>query len=305
MTRQSAFAVLVVLGAGWGFTIPLTKIAVRDGYGHFGLIFWQMAIGAVVLGAIQIARRRPFPLTRGAFGIALFIALVGTLVPNSASYQAAFHLPAGIMALVIALVPMLAFPVALAMRNDRFSVRRLAGLGLGLSAVGLIALPEASLPTGTAAIWVAVALIAPACYAIEGNWVAKFGTAGLGPIQTLMGASVIGCAIALPLALQTGQFIVPPVPLGPSDWAMLGLGAIHALVYSGYVWLVGRAGSVFAAQVAYLVTGFGVLWSMVLLAERYPPTIWAAFALLMAGLSLVQPRLASSPSDPDDGPRDG
>jgi drug/metabolite transporter (DMT)-like permease len=39
------------------------------------------------------------------------------------------------------------------------------------------------------------------------------------------------------------------------------------VVYAGYVWLVGRAGAVFAAQVAYLVTLFGVFWAMLILGE--------------------------------------
>ena len=55
-------------------------------------------------------------------------------------------------------------------------------------------------------------------------------------------------------------------------------------------WLVGRAGAVFGGQVAYLVTGFGVVWSMLLLGERYSGWVWAALALMLAGLALVQPR---------------
>ena len=67
-------------------------------------------------------------------------------------------------------------------------------------------------------------------------------------------------------------------------------GVLNALAYSGYIWLVGRAGSVFASQIAYLVTGFGVLWSMALLGERYSAWVWLAFALMLAGIALVQPR---------------
>jgi drug/metabolite transporter (DMT)-like permease len=77
------------------------------------------------------------------------------------------------------------------------------------------------------------------------------------------------------------------------------------MVYSAYVWLVGRAGSVFAAQVSYLVTGFGVLWSMALLGERYSGYVWAALALMFAGLALVQPRppLAGAGTPADDAER--
>ena len=54
--------------------------------------------------------------------------------------------------------------------------------------------------------------------------------------------------------------------------------------------MVARAGAVFAAQVAYLVTGFGILWAMLLLAERYSGWVWLALGLMFAGLFLVQPR---------------
>jgi hypothetical protein len=38
------------------------------------------------------------------------------------------------------------------------------------------------------------------------------------------------------------------------------------------------------------VTGFGVFWAMLLLGESYSGWIWAALALMLMGLFLVQPR---------------
>ena len=43
-TFATLVALLVLLGIGWGVTQPLAKIAVSDGYRHFGLVFWQLAI---------------------------------------------------------------------------------------------------------------------------------------------------------------------------------------------------------------------------------------------------------------------
>jgi drug/metabolite transporter (DMT)-like permease len=42
--------------------------------------------------------------------------------------------------------------------------------------------------------------------------------------------------------------------------------------------------------VAYLVTFFGVIWSMILLKETYSEFIWAAFAVMCFGVFLVRPR---------------
>jgi drug/metabolite transporter (DMT)-like permease len=292
------------MGAGWGLSLPLAKVAVSGGYQPFGLIFWQFAIGAVLLGGFLLRRGRLRTYSGRQIAFCLLIALMGTIFPNSASYRAAFHLPAGVIAIIIAMVPIFAFPVAIAFGNERFSARRALGLCVGLASVIIIMAPEASLPNAAMAAFIPLALVAPFFYGIEGNVVAKWGTHGLSPIETLFGASVIGAILILPITLVTGQFISPFGPFGTPDAAMVALAFIHAVVYCGYVWIVGRAGAVFAAQTAYLVTGFGVLWSMLLLGERYSGWIWAALALMVLGIILVQPRhekprLASDPATGD------
>ena len=281
---------LALLGAGWGLTIPLAKIAVSEGYRHFGLIFWQFAIGAALLAIISILRGRGLPLGRKQLRLYLIIALIGTLLPNAASYEAARHLPGGILAIVISLVPMFAFPLALLMRLDRFSWVRLAGLSFGMLGIAVLIGPQASLPDRAMIVFIPLAMIAPAFYGLEGNVVSKWGTFGCDPFQVLLGAAIIGALLTAPLAISAGLWISPLPPWGLPDLALVVSALIHALAYSGYVWMVGRAGAVFAAQVSYLVTLFGVLWSMLLLSETYSTWIWLALALVFAGLFLVQPR---------------
>jgi drug/metabolite transporter (DMT)-like permease len=297
MGRESRayLGILLVLGAAWGITQPLAKIAVSEGYRHFGIIFWQFAVAAVLLSLINRSRRQPLPFTAPHVALYVTIALIGTLLPNSASYTAAIHLPSGVISILLSLVPMLAFPIALALGIDRFSLPRLAGLCLGLSAILVIALPEASLPAPGMVWWVPVAMIAPLFYAVEGNFVARFGTMGLDAVQVLLGASLVGIVLAAPLAAMTGQWISPLPPYGAPDLAILASSVAHVIAYTGYVWLVGRAGSVFAAQVSYLVTGFGILWAKLLLGEVYSPWVWAALLLMLGGLFLVQPRKPPAP----------
>ncbi|WP_299738766.1 DMT family transporter [uncultured Roseobacter sp.] len=280
---------LVVMGAGWGMTQPLTKIAVSTGYKHFGLIFWQLFIGAALMALFCWARGTRLPQGRRQIGICLMVAMIGTMIPNSTSYQAAVHLPAGILSILLSMVPMWAFPIALLMGLDRFSWRRFMGLALGLFGVLLIAAPGAS-AMDLAVFWVLVALVSGICYGLEGNLVAKFGTAGMDPFQVLYGASLMGGIIMLPVALLSGQWIAVDAAFTTEGQALILASIIHVLVYTGYVWLVGRAGSVFAVQVSYLVTGFGVLWAKLILDESYPAGIWAALLLMFAGMYLVQPR---------------
>jgi drug/metabolite transporter (DMT)-like permease len=95
--------------------------------------------------------------------------------------------------------------------------------------------------------------------------------------------------IGLVLALASGQFIDPRGPWGVPDYVFV----ISSIVYTSYIWLVGRAGPVFTIQVAYLVTLFGMIWAVVLLRETYTPLIWLALISMLFGIFLVQPRPSS------------
>jgi drug/metabolite transporter (DMT)-like permease len=281
--------ILCLFGAGWGITQPFAKIAVSGGYRHFGLIFWQLVIGAVILGAVLALRGRGLPWGRRQVAFYLLIAVLGTILPNATSYEAVRHLPSGVLSVGIATVPMFAFPIALMLGLDRFSALRVIGLLFGLGGVWLLAGPE-GLPDPAMVVWLPLALVAPLLYGIEGNIVARYGTGGAGPTQLLCGASIVGAVMALPMAITTGTWIDPRPPWDAPDYALIASSVIHAFVYTGYVWLVGRAGPVFAGQVSYLVTGFGVVWAMLILGERYSGFFWGAFGLMLIGLFLVQPR---------------
>ncbi|WP_422049598.1 DMT family transporter [Shimia sp.] len=285
-------AILLAIGTGWGLTQPLAKIAVSEGYQPLGLIFWQMLIGAVFLFVLRLLTGKSVALPRDKLWFFLLIAALGTLIPNSFSYRAAAELPSGVMSIVISLVPIVAFPMALLFGVDRFNWPRLIGLLAGLAGVVILSEP-AALPDPAMALWLPIAVIAPVCYALEGNVVSKWGMQGLGAGHVLYGASVVGAILALPLALASGQFIDPRTEWTAPEFALVLSSIIHACVYTAYVWLVSRAGAVFAAQVSYVVTGTGVLWAMILLSERYSLWVWAALALILTGMTLVRPRQSS------------
>ncbi|SHG85599.1 Permease of the drug/metabolite transporter (DMT) superfamily [Cognatiyoonia sediminum] len=300
-TKEQAWltAVLIGLGALWGLSQPLVKIAVAGQYEPLGMVFIQMLVATVVLGLVQFRRLRRLPIKASTVAIWLMIAFVGTIIPNSASYQALKSIPSGIYSVLIATIPMMSFPIALAMRNETYSSRRLLGLAAGFAGVLCIVIPDASLPERAMLAAIPLAMLGPLCYALEGNLVAKFGTAGMDPIQVMFGASALGAVITLPIAINAGQLTIPTMPLNQSDVALIFASVIHSFVYVVYVWMVGRAGPLFAAQVSYWVTGFGVLWAMLLLGERYAGWVWFAMVLMALGLTLVQPRRPLASNEPE------
>ena len=292
--RQIAFftAVLALMGAGWGLSQPLTKIAVGTGYGHFGLVFWQLVIGAGLMALVCALRGTLPPWNAATLRLYLVIALVGTVFPNTLSYQAAVHLPAGVMSLLLSIIPMFSFSIALALGNDSYATRRLIGLVMGLIGVLIIILPSVDLGQEISVFWAAMYLVTAAFYAFEGNYVAKWGTAGLDAFQVMLGASIVGLVIVTPLMLGAGHGIAPLWPMPVQQQALVATSVVHVAVYVTYVWMVTRAGAVFTAQVSYLVTGFGLIWAWIILKETYAPSLALALAAMFVGMYLVQPRPA-------------
>lgn len=286
---RGPFAALLGIGALWGMSTPLAKFAVTGGHQAFGMIQWQTAINILVLGLACAAGRVRVPLRARHLRLYAVVGLLGMALPHAASYSAAVWLPAGVLSVILSLVPIFALPVALVLRQERFRPLRGIGLLLGAGAVLLLVGPEATVPP---ALWpfVALAALGPLLYAVEGAYVAGFGARDVGPLPVMLGGSVVAHLAVTPMALLTGQAVSPLRVWGPADLAVAGGAGVSMLAYIGYVWLLRRAGAVFAAQVSYLVTGFGVVWAMLLLGESFGPWFWLALTLLFAGLFLVQPR---------------
>ena len=282
--------VLILLGSGWGLTIPLTVIAVKTGLGHLGIIFWQFFIVMVLFGLRQIFTKKKLSIAKSSMQVFCVIAFIGTIFPNSATLIAASYLPGGVLSILIATVPMFAFPIALFFGIDKFEFSRILGIIFGFIGVYLLIAPKAALPEPSV-IWVIpIALIAPIFYGLEGNFVAKFGTGNSSPIEVLLGASTIGCFVTFPLAIVSNQFVNPFVPWNSAHYALVFSSIIHGIVYATYVWLVTKVGAVFAAQVSYFVTAAGVVWSMVILDEVHSKFIWMSLVCMILGMALVKPR---------------
>ncbi|QFT80291.1 EamA-like transporter family protein [Roseovarius sp. THAF27] len=286
------YAILIAMGLGWGLTIPLAKIAVSTGHQPVGLIFWQLVVVVLCLGAVTLIRGRRIIFGRAYLRLFVMVALCGAVLPDVFFYLAAAKLPGGVMSIVVSSVAMFSLPIAVALGNERFEWQRLVGVVIGLAGIVMLVGPEASLPGAASAGFVLLALCAPALYATEGNLVALWGTQGLDPMQVILGASLVGLVICLPAAVMSGQWINPMDGIGVPELALAAGAALHALVYATYVWMVGRAGSVFTAQTSYMVTAAGVLWSMALLQESYAIWVWLALGTMMLGMFLVQPRAA-------------
>jgi drug/metabolite transporter (DMT)-like permease len=286
----AGYAALLAVGAAWGLTTPLIKTATLQGTGALTIALWCAVFNALVLAPLALRRDGRWalpPLDAPSLRLYAVLGALGMALPQWASMTGTTHLPAGIMSIVISLVPIFALPLALAIGSERFAPRR--ALGVALGAVAIMLIGGGGLPAPELWVWVMVGALAPFLYAIEGAYVAASRAAGARPVVLLWVASLVAVAILLPMAALTGVKVAPR-GVGPAEGAVLAAAALSLAAYAGYIRLLQRWGAVFGAQVAYTVTGCGIGWAMLLLGERYPPLVWAALALLFAGLALVQPR---------------
>ena len=290
--RYKSWVALIVLGIFWGATIPLSKIAVSTGHHPFGVIFWQFVVAIIILGALALVLRLKILISRQRLIFYTIIALVGTLVPNGFSYLAAPHLPTGILGIIIATVPMFALMIALIFRVEKLSAVRIIGVVLGMLAVTLLVAPEASLPKPGQVVFALLALVAPFFYGIETNYLATQTPKKSEPITTLLMASIIGLFISGLLVVVFDAGVDLSVPWQAAEWSLLLASILHALSYAGYIWLVGIAGSVFASQIAYIVTMSAVFIGVLFMGDSHANEVWIALGVMIAGVALVQPKIA-------------
>ena len=82
------------------------------------------------------------------------------------------------------------------------------------------------------------------------------------------------------------------MPWQAAEWSLLLASILHALSYAGYIWLVGIAGSVFASQIAYIVTMSAVFIGVLFMGDSHANEVWIALGVMIAGVALVQPKIA-------------
>ncbi len=209
MTRALAgwLAILILLGAGWGATQPLAKIAVSRRLPPFrpDLLAVRRSARCCWAAFLRCARKR-LPLGQAQLRLyrdhradrddAAELGLLRGGAPSACGRPVDHACP---------LVPMFVFPDRA--RAGHRPVRSASGCWaclLGLLGVSLLIVPEASLPDRAMAAFIPLALVAPFFYAVEGNIVAKWGTYGCDAIQVLLGASLVGAVLTAPLALGLG-----------------------------------------------------------------------------------------------------
>ena len=291
------FLILIILGLGWGLSFTLGKIAITAGGTPIGLTFWQSLFSGLILLAYVFFRHGKIIIPKIMFLPIVIITFLSVVIPNIIFYACIEHLDAGVLSISVSVIPLFTYLIAMGLRMDRFKIRRVLGLITGFCALLILILPENSLPDKRDIPWVLLALNCALCYALENIYIDRLALQNFGPIRLVCAVSFVSAIITFLLSLVMDQFFI----LQPTNLYLfistLGLGFISATAYSIFIYLIGRAGSVFSSQVGYLVTFFGVVWGIIILGESHSVFVWISLAMIMMGIFLVQPKQTSESID--------
>ena len=289
-TRVLPYFLVLFCGMAWGITFSLAKIATSENAHPLGLAFWQASGGGLVLFAISSARRVLPPLNKDAVLRYVIIGLIGSVIPGTLFFYVASRVPAGIIAITIALVPMMTYIFALVFGVDAYQPKRVIGMLIGFIAILLLLIPESSLPDPGMTKWLLLALLACLSYTMESLYADILIPDNTDMVALLSGALIVAAIVMVPILYVQGGWVALVFPFTKIEWSIVAMAVVSSLAYAMFLLLVKMSGAVFASLIGYVVTISGVFWGIILFDERHSAWVWVAFVLLLVGMLLVTPR---------------
>lgn len=283
MNRYSTL--LLSLAALWGASYLFIEVGVEGGFSPASLMFLRTAIAAVALLAYLVATTGPRTALadlRATWREGLVLGALNAAIPFWLVAWGQTRIDSGVAAIAQATVPICSLVIGLPfLPHERIGPLRLAGVGLGLVGVAILAGGSPDPTTGTVVGTLAV-VAASVCYASAGIYGQLRISGRPGPV--LAAASMVGgCAF----------LVVPAVLEPPTAPTAAAVGSLVALALLGTALaqlLLFRIIRLYGARrlslVTYLMPGFALAYGALLLDETITVAALVGLALILAGVAL-------------------
>jgi len=289
VTRPGWRLQYLTLALIWGMSFLFIKEGLRA-FAPMQITLGRVAIGAVVLAAVLLARRERLPRGGRTWAHLSAAAVLNNVIPFSLFGYAEQRIGSGLAGICNASAPLFAAVVAFMMLPDeRLGPRRAAGLATGFAGVFVVLGAWASLNADdlTGAL---MALGGGLCYGIGFPYTRRFVT-GTGFSSLSLAAGQLLCGTVV-LAV-----ITPELTSAPGRWSAtavssvvllgaLGTGLAYLLNYG----IISAAGATVATTVGYVLPLVSVLAGFVILRERLTWNEPVGAAIIVAGAVLTQAR---------------
>ncbi|MCP1334864.1 DMT family transporter [Futiania mangrovi] len=280
--KASPVIFLLIWSGGFGFAKmglehaePLTLLALR-----YALVLAVLAPAALLL-------RPPLPPSRAVWGHLAVVGVLFQTVYFGLCYVAMKSgLSAGGIAMIVSMQPILVAILAPRLTGEVVTLRRWAGLGLGLAGAALVIGVRNEL---SAESLLGPALAGIAVFAIAGAtlYERRFGVT-CHPVTSNAVQYAAGFATTLPLALAMENLHV--------DWTWeLGIALVYLVVGNSLVALtlllamIRRGEAAQVSSLFFMVPPVSALIAWLVIGEVMPPVAWAGLALAAAGVAIAGP----------------
>ena len=274
---------LLALSASWGSSFIFMR-HLAPLIGPVATADMRMFLAGVFLALFFLVTRFR-PGWRQNWKHFLLIGLLNSAIPFVLYSAAALYLPASMEAIFNSMSPMFGAIFGAIWLDERLTVRKIAGLLLGIGGVVVMSsfgrLPG-GLPTALAIL---ACIIAPMCYGLAGVYI-KRKASGAKPMAIAGGSQLIGGLALMPFVFispPAASAITPRIALIVIAFALL----CSAVGYIIYYRLIADVGPTRALTVTFLIPVFAMLWGSLFLGEVVTWSMGLGAAIILAGTYLV------------------
>jgi drug/metabolite transporter (DMT)-like permease len=277
-------SLLILLGIIWGSGYTLARYATTHGVPPLGYSFWQSVGPAIALLVMTLIKEKRIPLGGHHLRYYLIAGVLGIALPNTNMYFAAPHLPAGILAVIVNTVPLMMYPLALIVGQEKFQWPRLFAVVVGVIGIMMIIGFKWNVPGMNN--WVLITLLTPLFFAMCALYSVHDRPAGSSSLSLATGMLVASAMVLMPLLVDMHEFYLL------SSLSLPNLAVILEIILSsiGYVilfQLLKIAGAVYYSLVGGIVALTGLFWGWLLLGETISWGTVAAVVLIIAAVTVV------------------
>ena len=282
------WGLLLLLAGLWGGSFLFNEIALRE-MAPLSVVVWRVGCGAAVLWLVVLLGGYDVPRDIGVWGGFVVLGALNNALPFFLIVWGQARIDSGLAAILNATTPMFGLVLAHFLTTDeRITALRALGLGFGLAGVVVLVGPSA-LTNASSALFGQLALLgAGVSYALAGIYGKRLTKTPPVVLAAAMLTAATGFAALAGLVADGGI----DVPRAPASWAaVFGLAVPGAAVaYVVYYRLLASAGATNLLLVTLLIPFAAVALGVVFLQEVITPAIAAGFALVLAGLAVIDGR---------------
>ena len=274
----------------WGSSYLFIKIGVEADLAPFTLVMLRLLVGFVLLATVVAAARERLPRDPRTYGHLLVLGFVSMALPFTLITWAEQTVDSTLASILAAAIPLVVIVIAaFVLRDERITVGRLAGLGVGFAGVAILVGVDPSAFTAGDLTAKGALLGATVSYAAGAVYAKRFlhGLRPMIPALLQVGFALLIVTVLAFTFERPLEATLSVDALAAIAWlGLLGSGVAYLLFFR----LLASWGATRTSLVAYVMPIVGIALGAGVLNEPVDSGLLGGAALVIAGIAMVNAR---------------